>query len=204
MAKKQYEFRKIVKHCLVCSKVLELRSTRDITRKKFCSHNCRMRYTQKNSPELRNNLRLGRTPESRKKAGRTMSAGMAIGEIPKPPRPSMAAMKALGKRRRGANNPRWITDRSKLKSARKDKNCSVRSSYENNQWRKAVFSKDDYVCQHCYERGGKLEAHHILSYAKHPKLRYNVKNGMTLCVKCHKDFHKKMRGLIRANSASLA
>lgn len=61
----------------------------------------------------------------------------------------------------------------------------VRSSKEANDWRKAVFAKDDYICQICKKRGGYLEAHHIKQFAHYPKLRFELSNGKTLCRKCH-------------------
>ncbi len=61
-------------------------------------------------------------------------------------------------------------------------------STEYKEWRKAVFERDNYVCQKCGLRGNKvfLTAHHIKSFAKFPALRYNVNNGLTLCEDCHK------------------
>lgn len=54
------------------------------------------------------------------------------------------------------------------------------------EWRNAVYKRDKYVCQGCGKRGGKLNAHHIKPYKKYPELRYNLKNGITLCIDCHK------------------
>jgi hypothetical protein len=63
---------------------------------------------------------------------------------------------------------------------------------EYKQWRKAVFERDDYTCQLCNRRGGALEADHILPWATHPTLRYDINNGRTLCVECHrKTFTRK-------------
>ena len=56
-------------------------------------------------------------------------------------------------------------------------------------WVQAVFNRDDYICQCCSERGGKLHAHHLESYSDNPQLRITLENGITLCKKCHKDFH---------------
>lgn len=33
----------------------------------------------------------------------------------------------------------------------------------------------------------------IKSFAKFPDLRYELSNGLTLCIKCHKEYHR-MRG----------
>lgn len=75
-------------------------------------------------------------------------------------------------------HPKWVKDRSKLKFQR--------SRTELREWRKAVFLRDDYTCQVCGNRGGKLNAHHIKSYVLYPDLREDVGNGRTLCEPCHK------------------
>jgi 5-methylcytosine-specific restriction endonuclease McrA len=59
------------------------------------------------------------------------------------------------------------------------------------EWRRAVFSRDDYTCQKCGSRGDMLNAHHILNYWKYKNLRTELINGITLCESCHKGFHKK-------------
>jgi len=53
------------------------------------------------------------------------------------------------------------------------------------RWRKAVFERDNYTCQHCDKRGGWLEADHIESWTDFPDLRYELTNGRTLCRPCH-------------------
>jgi len=69
----------------------------------------------------------------------------------------------------------------------------LRSSKEYKDWRSAVFARDDYTCQICFERGGKLAAHHIREYAKHPELRLLIGNGITLCWLCHQSIRGKER-----------
>ena len=56
---------------------------------------------------------------------------------------------------------------------------------EYKQWRSDVFQRDNWTCQTCKTRGIYLEAHHIKSWAKFPELRYEVSNGITLCLPCH-------------------
>lgn len=59
-------------------------------------------------------------------------------------------------------------------------------------WRKSVFERDDYTCQLCGVRGAKINAHHKKRYATHPNLRYELENGITLCVPCHKKVHGRV------------
>lgn len=66
-----------------------------------------------------------------------------------------------------------------------------RKRHEYQEWRTKVFQRDNYTCQDCDQKGGLLNAHHIKSYAKYKKLRYELSNGVTLCKKCHDKRHKK-------------
>jgi hypothetical protein len=53
-------------------------------------------------------------------------------------------------------------------------------------WRNAIYKRDDYTCQVCGQRGGRLAAHHILPYVKYPEYRHEEENGLTLCRECHR------------------
>jgi len=67
----------------------------------------------------------------------------------------------------------------------------IRHTLEMQLWRQAVLERDNFTCQKCGQCGGKLEAHHINNFAEHPELRTSIENGITLCRKCHREFHKK-------------
>ena len=38
----------------------------------------------------------------------------------------------------------------------------------------------------CGQNGYKLEAHHLLSFVRFPQFRFDLWNGITLCINCHK------------------
>lgn len=53
-------------------------------------------------------------------------------------------------------------------------------------WRDSVFRRDNYTCQLCGEKPRRVEADHIQAWSTHPELRYELSNGRTLCVECHR------------------
>lgn len=60
----------------------------------------------------------------------------------------------------------------------------------NIEWRKAVYERDQFVCRVCGDdRGGNLVAHHKDSWRTNESKRFDVDNGVTCCVRCHKEFH---------------
>ena len=80
----------------------------------------------------------------------------------------------------GDKSPSWRGGRTPIIRA-------IRNSPSIKNWRMAVFERDNYTCQMCTERGGKLEAHHIHPVRDHKNdlVMYDVGNGITLCKKCH-------------------
>jgi len=88
-------------------------------------------------------------------------------------RPEIIAKKI----RYGSKHPNWVIDRSKLK---------FRPRPELTLWRIAIFERDNYTCQECKQHGGQLQAHHILGYNTFPSKRWDLTNGVTLCISCHK------------------
>jgi len=57
-------------------------------------------------------------------------------------------------------------------------------------WRTAVYERDRYTCQRCGAKGGQLNAHHIVPWCLSPAQRFDIDNGITLCVKCHRLEHR--------------
>jgi len=77
---------------------------------------------------------------------------------------------------------------------------SIRETYRYRQWRSGVFTNDEFTCVECNVRGGELQADHIkrfidiinefniktLDEAIVCEELWDIKNGRTLCVTCHR------------------
>jgi 5-methylcytosine-specific restriction endonuclease McrA len=83
----------------------------------------------------------------------------------------------------GENSHNWNPNKTHYERIEK------RSFIEYKKWRHDVFKRDNYTCDICLIKGGCINAHHLLSYADNPNFRLELNNGITLCEKCHCDFH---------------
>lgn len=102
-----------------------------------------------------------------------------------------AIMSANGKRTppkplRGNSHPNW---RGGITS----EIMKIRGSPSMRIWRLNVFARDDYTCQICEVKGGRLAADHIMPFALHPEVRFSTFNGRTLCKTCHNQYGAKVR-----------
>lgn len=80
-------------------------------------------------------------------------------------------------RPKGEAHYKWKFDRTTLVTARLQ---AYDSRYR--EWMKKVKNRDKWKCKiNNSDCNGRLEAHHILPWAKSPELRYEVNNGITLC-----------------------
>lgn len=93
----------------------------------------------------------------------------------------------------GERNPFWKGGVTKLSD-------SIRSCVKYKEWRNGVFNRDMFTCT-CGKKGGDLEAHHIKPFSKILKENgissieeaiicnelWDITNGITLCIQCHKD-----------------
>jgi hypothetical protein len=85
----------------------------------------------------------------------------------------------ISKAKRGANCNFWKGGITPIHKA-------LRSSQKYRFWREAVFLRDNWTCIICKQKGGRLNADHILPFAHYPALRFALNNGRTLCLPCHK------------------
>jgi 5-methylcytosine-specific restriction endonuclease McrA len=80
----------------------------------------------------------------------------------------------------GAKNCQW-------KGGIKPIHHRIRHSWQYRLWRTLIFKRDNYICQECGRtRGGRLEADHIKVFSLHPESRFDLNNGRTLCIECHR------------------
>lgn len=109
--------------------------------------------------------------------------------------------KSIGRKppiKKGANNHNWKGGVTKLQE-------KIRKSLKYRQWRSDVFERDNYTCQFCEDRNCKdkkliINADHIKPFAlilKENNIKtleeadiceelWNINNGRTLCLQCHK------------------
>jgi len=74
----------------------------------------------------------------------------------------------------------YIKDRSKLAKRQ------IRNDYSYQDWRNQVIRRDGGTCKLKNENcNGYYEVHHILSWRDYPNERYNINNGITLCLAHH-------------------
>ena len=79
---------------------------------------------------------------------------------------------------KGPDHPNW-------KGTTSDE-ILARSGKEGKDWKKSVFKRDGFLCQICLDQThDRLNAHHIYDFANYPELRYDIRNGITLCEQCH-------------------
>lgn len=75
----------------------------------------------------------------------------------------------------------------------------IDGTHEPNEWntplakriKVQVFIRDNRTCDCCNKHKQNLNAHHLYSRDNNKDLMYDLDNLITLCVECHKEFHKK-------------
>ena len=74
------------------------------------------------------------------------------------------------------------------------KQVKARKVKRYHKWKRDCMVRDGKTCQKCNGRSGdrSLTVHHIESYEEYPDLRVDLDNGITLCMTCHRAYHREM------------
>ena len=192
----------INKNCLICNKEFVVDNHRENTAR-FCSVPCmRKRIIPNRSVKMDCEICNGefsRYPGSRQRfcsnscKNRSYIGTKASEETrQKQSLAHMGLQNCLGKR--------WKVAEEKRKSYAKPKGSSSphwrgginREIHSLNnpkyrEWRTNVFIRDGFRCRMANEdcEGKPIQAHHILRWAEYVELRYEVNNGITLCLAHH-------------------
>lgn len=121
-------------------------------------------------------LKTGIVPKSAFKKGHTPPNPFAKGQVP-------WNKGIVWEELRGDKHPNW-------KGGKPRQQRRETLTYEDNRrymdWRKAVFTRDNWECVMCGHHGGVLHADHIKSWVDHIDTRFIISNGRTLCPPCHR------------------
>lgn len=156
-------------HCTAVRSVCpECAGEKDIYNR-FCGKSCAGKWNYRNSERVMGALKAGaESPQQR--------AAVSVAAKARAGKPNLSV--------RGPLNGNW-----KGGGKRRERQEAM-GRIEYKLWREAVFKKDDFTCRKCGMRGGKLHAHHIFTWVESPLLRYDISNGATLCVPCHREHHR--------------
>ena len=117
----------------------------------------------------------------------------------------------IGEAQKGEKANNWQGGITKLQK-------HIRHCFKYRQWRSDIFTTNDFTCQECEQRGGRLHADHIEPFsvilarnhietfeqAMECEELWNVNNGRTLCEGCHKKTDTYLSGAIKYKNAVLS
>ena len=183
----------IIKNCQECGKEIKVYPSHTPKNGgKYCSFGCRGKaqsrnYSGENSPSWKGGL-VNRNCEICDREITVLPSQIIKGGG------KYCSPKCMGQARidkyAGENNPNW---RGGVASEREN----MRGSSTYREWRKSTFARDNWTCQDCgIKSKGDIQAHHIFSFAEFPEHRFDIWNGVTLCVKCHAEYHPSLRHMI--------
>ena len=163
----------VYKTC-VCGTIIYCEKSK-INRKKYCSLICKNKFSTRNykhSEETKIKMQMSKkgklfTNEHKQNISKALSGNKHTKEHIEKNR--IALMKHY--------------DKIGRKDYKRYYHFSSTTRYK--QWRTSVFERDKFTCQLCGLVGVKLQAHHIYRWAEHSDKRYDLNNGITVCVQCH-------------------
>lgn len=177
---KQYRKKRIYINCKHCNTEFEVASSRQST-VKFCSRKCV--YDSKSDKGTICKICIHCNKEFKRRKSTLIVGDKKIKNF-------FCSKNCKDKYLKGANHHNYV----EFKYRARDKAKLI-------GWSLAVKERDNYVCQECGCIDKKiLQSHHIKEYSKYEKLRFDIENGITLCIYCHAKKHPKYSHLILNNS----
>lgn len=162
--------------CIVCGKSKYRKLCRQ-QRRKVCSHKCYSETLKGKPSRSLTKFKRNHVPWNKGK------------KWPIEIRKKMSVWKG----KYGKGTPNWKGGRVQLRT-------KIRNSKRYKLWRTTIFDRDNYTCQFCGIRGGSLQVDHIKPFylilsdnqittmkkALECHELWDLANGRTLCVPCHK------------------
>ena len=172
----------IIKNCLQCNKKF---SSKSCSKRKFCSFVCYRKTPILDSTRLKMSNSHKNNPV-KYWLGKKQTKDMC----------NKKAEKMIGNKHLIGKTWVVLSRRNPFKSLM----TFLRGTTNMNEWRKGVYAKDNWTCKICGVRGYTLQADHIKPFSiifqenkiKSEKQAYDCKelwdinNGRTLCLNCHK------------------
>lgn len=118
--------------------------------------------------------------------------------------PSLEHRLKLSEAIRGEKNYHWRGGITSLRNL-------IRRTFKYRQWRSDIFTRDDWTCVNCCNRGCYLEVDHFPKMFAEILIEYkittvqqaddcqelwDINNGRTLCRECHKNIGKRKVGTL--------
>lgn len=170
--------------CVICIKPLYRRPFEFKEDKEFCCRECRSKLYRGKPSIWKSNLSLGCgwNKGMSKLKGDVLNYGRTRSKT------TRELMSKAGTGRVFSSSHRKNISKGRLelydKIGRKP-NRSYKWDTKYQKWRQAVLKRDNFTCQHCNSKDD-LQTHHIKKWSTHSELRYDLDNGLTLCVFCHR------------------
>lgn len=195
----------IEKNCLECDAQLSKREDEcysKFLRRKYCNHNCYFNRTHKNSKGFKditglehNGLKFLCYISDIKKWKILCPCGNEFvtkkGNVFSKSQPPTISCQQCGYKRISEHNKTLVGDKNPAwnPNLTDEDRQGKRDKFKIDNWKKSVYLKDNFRCKIC-NKGGKINAHHLDGWKWCIDRRFDINNGVTLCLKHHKEFHK--------------
>lgn len=162
----------IYRKCPNCNKTFKLDKKNPAT--KYCCHQCSVVHLLKGKPKSREHIEKMKKNSAKYWLGKKQTSKHIL-----------KAISGLKIYQSGEKHWNWKGGITPIL-----KTWRYKSWYK--QWRDSIFERDNYTCQICGIRGGRLQAHHFINFSTLVKnkdlgMLKNIDNGISYCISCHQN-----------------